>query len=96
MFGLMQILTGIVYGLPMPMQPLKAMAVLVITKAIPSSVLFGAGCAIGLVMLILSLSGALNWLAVKIRRGVRARGSIRQGSYPWHRWLLRNMSRAWE
>lgn len=66
MFGLMQILTGIVYGLPMPMQPLKAMAVLVITQNIQSSVLFGAGLAIGLVMLILSLSGALNWLAVKI------------------------------
>lgn len=66
MFGLMQILTGIVYGLPMPMQPLKAMAVLVITQNIQSSVLFGAGFAIGLVMLVLSLSGVLNWLAVKI------------------------------
>lgn len=66
MFGLMQILTGIVYGLPMPMQPLKAMAVLVITQNIQSSVLFGAGFAIGLVMLVLTLSGALNWLAVKI------------------------------
>ena len=66
MFGLMQILTGIVYGLPMPMQPLKAMAVLVITQNIQSSVLFGAGFAIGLAMLVLSLSGALNWLAVKI------------------------------
>ncbi len=66
MFGLMQILTGIVYGLPMPMQPLKAMAVLVIAQNIPSSVLFGAGFAIGLVMLILTLSGTLNWLAVKI------------------------------
>lgn len=66
MFGLMQILTGIVYGLPMPMQPLKAMAVLVITQNIQSPVLFGAGFAIGLVMLVLSLSGILNWLAVKI------------------------------
>lgn len=66
MFGLMQILTGIVYGLPMPMQPLKAMAVLVITQNIQSSVLFGAGFAIGLVMLVLSLSGALGWLAIKI------------------------------
>jgi len=66
MFGLMQILTGIVYGLPMPVQPLKAMAVLVITKYSPSSVLFGAGFAIGLVMLVLSLTGALNWLAIKI------------------------------
>src|SRR3989338_4139557 len=66
MFGLMQILTGIVYGLPMPLQPLKAMAVLVIAQDIQPSVLFGAGFAIGLAMLVLSLSGALNWLAVKI------------------------------
>ena len=66
MFGLMQIMTGIVYGLPMPMQPLKAMAVLVITQNIQPSVLFGAGFAIGLVMLVLSLSGALGWLAKKI------------------------------
>ncbi len=66
MFGLMQILTGVVYGLPMPVQPLKAMAVLVIAQHIQSSVLFGAGFAIGLVMLILTLSGTLSWLAVKI------------------------------
>ncbi|MBI5415187.1 MAG: transporter, partial [Candidatus Omnitrophica bacterium] len=66
MFGLMQILTGIVYGLPMPVQPLKAMAVLVIAQNIPSSVLFGAGFAFGLVMLVLSLSGTLGWLAAKI------------------------------
>src|SRR3989338_1511836 len=66
MFGLMQILTGIVYGLPMPLQPLKVMAVLVIAQDIHPSVLFGAGFAIGLVMLVLSLSGALGWLAVKI------------------------------
>ncbi|MCA9404949.1 MAG: transporter [Candidatus Omnitrophica bacterium] len=66
MFGLMQIITGVVYGLPMPMQPLKAMAVLVITKNIEASILFGGGLAIGVVMLVLSLSGALTWLAKKI------------------------------
>src|SRR2546430_4403951 len=31
MFGLMQVLTGLTYGLPMPAQPLKAMAVLVMS-----------------------------------------------------------------
>lgn len=65
-FGLMQVITGIVYGLPMPLQPLKAMAVLVITQNIQSSVLFGASIAIGFVMLVLSLSGALGWLAKTI------------------------------
>lgn len=66
MFGLMQILTGVVYGIPMPMQPLKAMAVLVITQNISSSVLFGAGFAIAIVMFVLSFSGALGWIARKI------------------------------
>lgn len=62
-FGIMQIITGFLYGLPMPMQPLKAMAVLVITEKISGEILLGAGLAIGTVMLILTLSGALHWLA---------------------------------
>jgi len=62
-FGLAQILTGVFYGLPMPMQPLKAMAVLVISQEIAGDVLYGAGLAIGAIMLILTLSGLLTWLA---------------------------------
>lgn len=70
LFGLMQILTGVVYGLPMPMQPLKAMAVLVITQKLSAGVLYGAGLAIGVIMLALSLSGALGWIAARIPRCV--------------------------
>lgn len=62
-FGLLQILTGLAYGLPMPMQPLKAMAVLVITQRITGPVLMGGGLAIGLIMLALTLSGLLRTLA---------------------------------
>ena len=62
-FGVMQIITGFLYGLPMPMQPLKAMAVLVITQKVSGEILLGAGLAIGAVMLVLTLSGALDWLA---------------------------------
>src|ERR1700730_18889549 len=47
MFGLMQLLTGFVYGMPMPAQPLKAMAVLVITRKVSGNVLYGGGVAIG-------------------------------------------------
>lgn len=50
----------------MPMQPLKAMAVLVITQKISGNVLYGAGLAIGVTMLLLSLSGALSTLATWI------------------------------
>jgi hypothetical protein len=62
LFGAAQILTGVVYGLPMPMQPLKAMAVIVIAERIPGAVLFGGGLAVGAVMLLLALSGLLEWL----------------------------------
>jgi MFS superfamily sulfate permease-like transporter len=69
-FGALQILTGLVYGLPMPMQPLKAMAVLVITQKLPGNMLFGAGLAIGATMLLLSLSGLLGKLATWIPKCV--------------------------
>jgi len=62
-FGISQMFAGFFYGLPMPMQPLKAMAVLVITQKVPGEILFGAGLAIGIFMLILTLSGGLNLLA---------------------------------
>ncbi len=63
MFGAMQILTGLLYGIPMPAQPLKAMAVLVITGQVSGSVLFGGGLAIGILMLALAGSGLLEALA---------------------------------
>src|SRR5882724_9008651 len=40
MFGLMQLLTGLTYGLPMPAQPLKAMAVLVIAGKATAGMLY--------------------------------------------------------
>ena len=63
LFGVMQILTGLVYGLPMPMQPLKAMAVIVITEKVAGATLFGGGFAIGVAMLVLAATGLLAWLA---------------------------------
>lgn len=62
-FGLAQAFSGTLYGLPMPMQPLKAMAVLVITHQLSGDLLYGAGLAIGLIMLVMSATGLLNWIA---------------------------------
>ncbi|MCE7872448.1 transporter [bacterium CPR1] len=59
MFGLMQIFTGLRYRIPMPVQPLKAMATLVIAQKLSGSILYGAGLAIGVIMLFLTLSGLL-------------------------------------
>ena len=62
-YGILQIMTGCIYGIPMPVQPLKAMAVIVIAQNISGNILCGAGLAIGVLMLILSLSGLINVIA---------------------------------
>lgn len=74
-FGLLQIATGLLYGLPMPLQPLKAMAVLVISQKIEGGVLLGGGLAVGAVMLLLTLTGGLDllvrWIPRSVVRGIQ-------------------------
>ena len=70
MFGLMQYVTALTYGMPMPVQPLKAVAVLVITQKVAPDVLYGGGLAIGIVMLVLAATGAITWLARVVPRPV--------------------------
>jgi MFS superfamily molybdate transporter len=70
MFGLMQFFTAFVYRMPMPVQPLKAVAVIVITQRIAPGVLYGGGLAIGIAMLILTLTGGIDWLARVVPRAV--------------------------
>ncbi len=62
MFGCMQVFTGLFYGMPMPAQPLKAVAVIVITQKLAPNVLYGGGLAIGCIMLLLSITGLVAWL----------------------------------
>lgn len=69
-FGLMQIFTGVVYKMPMPVQPLKAMAAIVIAQQIGGSVLLGAGLSIGIVMLLLSATGILTRITEIIPKAV--------------------------
>jgi hypothetical protein len=70
MFGVMQILTGLRYRIPMPVQPLKAMAAIIIAGKIGGPVVYGAGFAIGLVMLFLSATGLIDWLARVVPKSV--------------------------
>jgi hypothetical protein len=63
MFGAMQLFTGLLYGMPMPAQPLKAMAVIVIAQKLSGNILYGAGLAICVLMLALTVTGLIGWLA---------------------------------
>jgi xanthine/uracil/vitamin C permease (AzgA family) len=75
-YGLLQIGTGLFYGLPMPVQPLKAMATIAIAQKLAPDTLFGGGMAIGLLMLLLTLTGLLTlvirWVPQAVVRGVQA------------------------
>ena len=70
MFGVMQYMTAVRYRMPMPVQPLKAVAVLVITQKIAPEFLYGGGLAIGIVMLLLTVSGGITWLARIVPKAV--------------------------
>ena len=75
-YGLLQIGTGVLYGLPMPVQPLKAMAVVVIAGQATGGQLQLAGLMIGGIMLLLAGSGLLDRLQklipLVVVRGVQA------------------------
>lgn len=70
MFGIMQIMTGILYGIPMPVQPLKAIAVLMISQKLSGNLMYGAGLSIGIVMLLLTSTNLLKWIVSHIPKSV--------------------------
>lgn len=70
MFGILQIMTGIAYGIPMPVQPLKAMAVLMISQKLSGNMLYGAGLSIGIIMLILTVTNVLQFIVKYVPKSV--------------------------
>ncbi|MBI3601973.1 MAG: transporter [Candidatus Omnitrophica bacterium] len=76
MYGLMQMATGLIYQRPMPVQPLKVVAMIVITQKLTGPTLYGGGLAIAFIMLLLTLTRSLDWLARSVPkcvvRGIQA------------------------
>lgn len=70
MFGAMQLFTALSYRLPMPVQPLKAIAAIIITQKLSGNILYGAGLAIGITMLLLTVTGLIDWLARIVPKSV--------------------------
>ena len=70
LFGVMQLFTGLLYGMPMPAQPLKAMAVIVITQNLAGNILYGGALAIGIAMLLLTVTGLIDALARAVPKTV--------------------------
>ncbi|CAN5511418.1 putative sulfate/molybdate transporter [soil metagenome] len=62
-YGLLQIGTGLYYGIPMPVQPLKAMAAIMLAQKLSAGTYAAGGLVIGVSMLALAVTGALSFLA---------------------------------
>jgi hypothetical protein len=74
-FGSLQILTGLLYGMPMPVQPLKAIAAIMISTGARPELMYGAGLVLGVTMLVLSITGAITriaaWIPQCVVRGIQ-------------------------
>lgn len=62
MFGLTQIFSGLVYGMPMPVQPLKAVAVMAISLNLDAEIILAAGIGLGALMLALNITGLVKFV----------------------------------
>ncbi|MBI2258078.1 MAG: transporter [Flavobacteriia bacterium] len=60
LYGIMQCITAFLYGVPMAVQPLKAVATIVIAGNIQGDMIYTAGFIIGFIMLFLSFSGLIK------------------------------------
>jgi predicted benzoate:H+ symporter BenE len=62
MLGLTNIALGLIYRLPMPLQPKKIIAVTAITQGWSPNLIYASGLGMGILWLLLTLTGLLRWL----------------------------------
>lgn len=62
-FGILQILSAFIYGIPMPLQPLKAVAAVAIAMGLSGEMVAHAGLLLGISMLILTLTGSIDFIS---------------------------------
>ncbi len=63
MMGLANIVTGLIYRLPLPIEPMKVIAVMAIAQAWSPSQIYAAGFTMGLVWLLFAATGVVDWIA---------------------------------
>ncbi|MEW5768493.1 MAG: putative sulfate/molybdate transporter [bacterium] len=63
MMGLANIATGLIYCLPMPIEPMKVLAVMAIAQCWSPSMVYASGFAMGVIWLLLAVTGIMGWMA---------------------------------
>ena len=76
MMGLANIVTGLIYRLPMPIEPMKILAVVAIAQHWTPSMVYASGFAMGVVWIVFALTGVIGWIAKvtpnSVIRGIQA------------------------
>lgn len=98
-FGALQIASGLVYRLPMPVQPLKAMAAIAIAGKLAPPLLAAGGLIVGVTMLVLARTGALEWIARVVPRmvvrGIQVGLGLQLATLAFKRFLPADGLRGW-
>jgi MFS superfamily sulfate permease-like transporter len=63
MMGFANIVSGLVYRLPMPIEPMKVLAVVAIAERWSPSLIYASGFAMGIVWVVFALTGVMEWVA---------------------------------
>ena len=63
MMGLANVVTGLFYRLPMPIEPMKVLAVVAIAEQWPPSMVYASGFAMGVVWMVMSVTGLMSLVA---------------------------------
>ena len=63
MMGITNIVTGLVYRLPMPIEPMKVLAVVAITQHWSPSMVYASGFAMGIIWIVLAMTGLIGLIA---------------------------------
>src|ERR1700737_704768 len=71
-FAAFLIATGLFYGLPLPVQPMKAVSAVILTGGLRPGEVAAAGMMIGVVLLVLGVTGWIGYLARAIPQSVSA------------------------
>jgi len=62
MMGLCNIVTGLIYRLPMPIEPMKIIAIVAIAQHWTPSMVYASGFGMGIIWIILAITGIIDWI----------------------------------
>ena len=68
--GLFNIVTGLIFSIPLAVQPMKAIAAVALTEGLTAPQIVAAGATVSLVLLVLGVTGWIEWLNRIVPRSV--------------------------